>query len=134
MGAIGENRMETKLDNELKSAYEKLGKCFYEKNTDSNIKAEYQEAFEQIERLLEEKVNMEVKILARQGKRKCSNCSNILVLESKFCNMCGERLKEIPKDFISSSPASTVVSKCSGCGEVLDKDAIFCSNCGKKCD
>lgn len=134
MGAIGENRLETKLDNELRSAYEKLGKSFYEKNTNLDIKGAYPEEFEQIERLLEEKRNMEVKMLAKQGKRKCSNCSNILVLESKFCNMCGERLEEISIDLYQSSVSSVAIPKCSGCGEVLDKDAIFCSNCGKKCD
>lgn len=134
MSTFAENRIETKLEEELRNAYEKLGKCFYEKNTDANIKAEYQEEFEQIERLLEEKRTVEIKMLARQGKRKCTSCSNILILESRFCNMCGEKLEEIPEELLKDPVAVLPPSRCSSCGELLDEDAVFCSSCGKKCD
>lgn len=89
MGVIGDSRVESLMDNTLRTAYEQLGKLFYVKNANRDIEDEYREAFQNISKLYEEKSLLEVKMLAKQGKRKCDSCLKIVPLESKFCNMCG---------------------------------------------
>ena len=64
----------------LKSAYEQLGKVYYENNKSGNIEEVYKEAFARIDSLYEDKQRMENKMLAKMGKRKCEHCLYILTV------------------------------------------------------
>lgn len=132
MGAVGENRYEYNLDMNLKSAYEQLGKIYYENNKGGNVEEVYKEAFERINSLYEEKQKIEIKMLAKMGKRKCEHCLSIVTIESRFCNMCGGVLAELPNDLVEEKMAS-LPRTCMQCGAVLDEEAVFCATCGCKC-
>lgn len=68
----------------------------------------------------------EVKKLALQGLRKCEKCGNVLVLDSMFCNKCGEKLEPL------QVKADTAERHCPKCGSVVENDAAFCVSCGNK--
>ncbi len=132
MGVMGDSRVESNLDNALKIAYEQLGKLYYEKNVNGNVPEEYRAAFDKITRVHEEKSMLEVKMLAKQGKRKCDSCFKTIPLESKFCNMCGNKLEPMPEDILAA-PKVNVLRTCTKCGVRLDDEAVFCTNCGARC-
>lgn len=132
MGAMVNDRVSGKFDERLQVLYLKIGKAYYNKNRDAKITdEEIKELFDQVEQVNTEKRNLEIKYLAKQGKKKCMACEHIVTLESRFCNMCGEKFDEssmsVPED-----PAEPAQRKCQFCGEVLEADAVFCQNCGKK--
>lgn len=134
MGAIGDSRVENHLDNALKSAYEQLGKVFYERNIGEEVSEDYREAFDKVTRVLEEKNLMVVRMLARQGKRKCDACTKIVPVESLFCNMCGTRLEPLAEDILQPAPKAPVAKTCAKCGVRLEDGAAFCTNCGTRCE
>ncbi len=132
MGAIGDSRAESHLEKALKSAYEQLGKVYYEKNAGGIIDEEYRESFDKISKVLQEKNFMVIRMLARQGKRKCDSCTKIIPVESLFCNMCGTRLEPLADEVLQSP--KPVAKACSNCGTRLEDGAVFCTNCGTRCE
>ena len=132
MGAIGDSRVESHLDKALKSAYEQLGKTFYEKNVGGEVDEEYREPFDKISRVLQEKNLLVVRMLARQGKRKCDACAKIVPVESLFCNMCGTKLEPLAEEVLQ--PPKPVARACVKCGTRLEEGASFCTNCGTRCE
>lgn len=131
MSSMVETRITLKLDEQLKSIYEKIGEIFYEETDDNKVENTlYQELFAEIRKILDEKNLLEDKQLAMQGKKRCRLCQNVLPIESKFCNMCGDKLPEV--ETITVENAETNINKCLGCGNTLEADAIFCPNCGRK--
>lgn len=86
----------------------------------------YAENMKELKSLEQETVFLEKKKLAVQGLRKCEKCGNILVLDSVFCNKCGEKLGEL---FPAAEPVAKV---CAQCGAPYEADAAFCTNCGNK--
>lgn len=134
MGARVDSRVSGKFDERLNVLYLKIGRSYYNKNRNAKITdEEIKDLFDQVEQVNNEKRNLEIKYLAQQGKKKCQACDHIVTLESRFCNMCGEKFDEstmtIPED-----PVESTQRKCQFCGEVLEDDAVFCQNCGKKND
>ena len=65
-------------------------------------------------------------MLAVQGKRKCEKCGNVLVLESVFCNKCGEKLEPL---FAEEMAKQNI---CPQCGATHSEEAAFCTSCGYK--
>ena len=136
MGAMVNDRVSGKFEERLNVLYLKIGRLYYTKNYDGKITdEEMKDLFGQVEQVKTEKRNLEIKYLAQQGKKKCMACDHIVTLESRFCNMCGEKFDEksmsIPVDE-PEEPAQPVPRKCEFCGEELEADAVFCQNCGKK--
>ncbi len=134
MGARVDSRVSGKFEERLSVLYLKIGKAYYNKNYKLKIDdEEMQELFAQVEQINTEKKNLEIRYLAQQGKKKCQACEHIVTLESRFCNMCGEKFDEqsmvVPEEPEAEEPAQR---KCSTCGEVLENDAVFCQNCGTK--
>lgn len=132
MGAIGDSRVESHLDKALKSAYEQLGKIFYEQNTSGEVDEEYRELFDKIAKVLQEKNLLVVRMLARQGKRKCDACTKIVPVESLFCNMCGTKLEPLAEEVLQ--PSKPTVKSCIKCGTRIEDGAAFCTNCGTRCE
>lgn len=132
MAATVSDRVSGKFDEKLNALYLKIGREYYSKNRDSKIMdVQMRELFDQVEQVNTEKRNLEIKYLAQQGKKKCTACNHIVTLESRFCNMCGEKFDEstmtVPEDALEITQR-----KCEFCGELLEADAVFCQNCGKK--
>lgn len=132
MGAMVNDRVSGKFDERLNVLYLKIGRTYYNKNRNAKINdEEIKELFEQIEQVNTEKRNIEIKFLAQQGKKKCQACEHIVSLESRFCNMCGEKFDESTMVVPEDTP-EVPMKKCEFCGEPLEADAVFCQNCGKK--
>jgi RNA polymerase subunit RPABC4/transcription elongation factor Spt4 len=131
MGSLVEDRVNVKLEEEIKANFEQIGRKYYDEcKTNGVYDAAYKEFFARIEQLRNEKKNLEINKLAQQGKRRCENCQNVLPIESKFCNMCGQSLPEISSKVKDDNKLKERV--CVKCGAVLEQDAVFCSNCGTK--
>lgn len=105
----------------------KVGLKYVENNTAADatgtIYAEELSALETISREIE---STEVKKLALQGLRKCEKCGNVLVLDSAFCNKCGEKLEPLQTDSQPMTP------RCPKCGNSVENGAVFCTICGNK--
>lgn len=86
----------------------------------------YEEAFSQLKQIEEEITVLEKRKLAVQGLRKCEKCGNVLVLDSAFCNMCGEKLEAL---FVPTEQNPRI---CGKCGTPYDEDTLFCTACGNK--
>lgn len=127
MASIVEERVKAKYEEQLKQMYAQIGMTYYEDMKDKEVDASYIELFASIKKT---KAIYDEEVLLPQGKRRCTNCQSVVALESKFCNMCGERLPEVVpviKPEVIPNP-----NKCINCGTILEKDAMFCPNCGKK--
>ncbi len=67
---------------------------------------------------------LEKRKLALRGLRKCEKCGNILVLDSAFCNKCGEKFGPL---FAAENAAQHL---CPQCGASYADGAAFCTACG----
>lgn len=128
MGSLTEERVALKMEEQLKEAYQQIGKIFYEDMEEVDVVGDsYKEFFDTVRRI---RNLMDEENLTRQGKKRCPKCKNTVPLESKFCNMCGEKLQETTP-VVEEESAPRIV-KCVECGTILENDAVFCPNCGKK--
>lgn len=104
-----------------------IGKTFLENNTPEQLAGTpYLEPVSQIIALDKELDYQEKRKLAVKGLRKCEKCGNILVLDSAFCNKCGEKLAPL------FTAETTVQPVCPVCGSPYKEDAVFCTSCGNK--
>lgn len=105
----------------------RLGCKYAENNTAADAAGTIYEAeLNELEALALETDHTEVKKLALQGLRKCEKCGNVLVIDSVFCNKCGEKLEPLQ---IESQPS---VPHCPKCGNSVENGAAFCTVCGNK--
>ena len=86
----------------------------------------YAEELNELENICREMDNTEVRKLALQGLRKCEKCGNVLVVDSAFCNKCGEKLEPVQIEVQSK------VLHCSKCGNPVENGTLFCTTCGNK--
>lgn len=100
----------------------------YVENNDSKTAAGtvFEACMLELEKMADEAVNLEKRKLAVQGLRKCEKCGNILVLDSAFCNKCGEKLEEL---FAATEQNPNI---CTKCGAPHAEGAAFCTSCGNK--
>ncbi len=132
MGSMVDDRVALKLDEKLNELYRKIGKSYYEKNSEAEIAdEELKELVENVKQVFVDRKNLEIANLAKKGLKKCPSCENTVTIESRFCNMCGEKFDESSIEELKKM-AAPVQKKCVSCGEVLEKDAIFCHNCGTR--
>lgn len=105
----------------------RLGLKYAENNTAAGAADTiYAGELRELEAISQEKNAVEVKRLALQGLRKCEKCGNVLIIDSVFCNKCGEKLQPLQTD----QPPRAL--HCPQCGSPLKADAAFCSSCGHK--
>lgn len=74
MALITEERALSKIEENLKTEYEKIGKKYYEENKSDLRDISYQQYFEEIKKINEERNKLELQKLAMQGKKRCLNC------------------------------------------------------------
>lgn len=109
-----------------------VGEMFIANSTDL-AGTPYDEIVRAVRGTEREIVNLEKRKLAAQGLRRCEKCGNILVLDSAFCNKCGEKLGPLFEDHSSApAPAQVAQNICPKCGVVCDTGAMFCTSCGNK--
>lgn len=105
----------------------KLGLKYAENNSAADAADTiYAVELRELEAISKEKNAVEVKRLALQGLRKCEKCGNVLIVDSVFCNKCGDKLEPLQLD------PQPMAMHCPQCGSLLNADAAFCSTCGHK--
>ncbi|MCM1325327.1 MAG: zinc ribbon domain-containing protein [Bacteroidales bacterium] len=104
-----------------------IGQLYVDSNDANNAAGTiFEEPLKEVRRMEEEIDILEKRKLAVQGLRKCEKCGNILVLDSLFCNKCGERLEEL----FPTTELNPYI--CEKCGKPYDEGMIFCTGCGNK--
>lgn len=104
-----------------------IGQMFLTANTPESVKGTpYAELVNKVAAIDQESDYQEKRKLAIKGLRKCEKCGNILVLDSAFCNKCGEKLEPL---FTEQNKGQNV---CSQCGSPYAEGAVFCTSCGNK--
>lgn len=107
----------------------KVGLTFLAANTPESVEGSpYAEFVDSICDIDRETAFLEKRKLALKGLRKCEKCGNILVLDSAFCNKCGEKLETL---FLEENKAQNI---CPKCGAPYAEGAVFCTSCGNKLD
>ncbi|MCR4791111.1 MAG: zinc ribbon domain-containing protein [Lachnospiraceae bacterium] len=134
--AVNINKEE--LKKQLNEAYNELGQKFFKEVCQQPMSGRPRELprpslfTDQITRIksVKEKIDRIVATeLAAKGLKACPDCENEVVLESRFCNMCGYKFP-VKNDEKKMRP--TPVPRCKQCGANLEPDSIFCSACGKR--
>lgn len=104
-----------------------IGHAFLAANTPESVKGSpYEELVLSVASIDKETDYQEKRKLAIRGLRKCEKCGNILVLDSAFCNKCGEKLEPL---FAEETKTQHL---CPQCGLAYPEGATFCTSCGYK--
>lgn len=115
------------LEQQMEKKFAEIGRIYYENNKQTqNLDEKYMLLFGEIKNLSYE---ISVQEAAKMGKIVCRGCNNVLVAESKFCNMCGMKLLKEEDKIANVSPQ---IMKCKVCGTELEPHAKFCGKCGAK--
>lgn len=113
------------LEKQKEKVIYQIGLKYVENNTLKEVKdTPYEEDLNELESIEKDMEKTEKRKLAVQGLRKCEKCGNILVIDSAFCNKCGERLEELQAEVMGNI--------CPKCGAVYEEGAVFCVSCGNK--
>ncbi len=120
IAALNQQKLET---------YQQIGRAFAESNTPETVQGTpYEAMLGELLRIGRETDFYEKRKLAVQGLRRCEKCGNILVLDSGFCNKCGEKLEPL---FLPGEDGRKV---CGRCGTPCEAGAVFCTGCGNRLD
>lgn len=83
----------SETERKLQSAYTSLGKlCYKEQAGESADRDVYQEHYDTIRQLEEQKRVLEEELHDLDGARVCANCGHVASEEDIFCPKCGDRL------------------------------------------
>lgn len=107
-----------------------VGQQFLSTTSAAQVKGTpYEAMLTEYEQLAAQEAALEKRKLAAQGLRKCENCGNILVLDSMFCNMCGQKFEKYINEetLIQEQPGAPI---CPQCGSECVPGAVFCRSCG----
>lgn len=108
-----------------------IGQLFLKENTPEKVKGTpYEECVARVAAIDKEADYQEKRKLAIKGLRKCEKCGNVLVLDSAFCNKCGEKLEPLFAE--ENTAQNTVRNICPKCGATCVEGASFCTSCGNK--
>lgn len=104
-----------------------IGQIYTENNTVEAAKGTpFADDMMELQKIAQQTDFYEKRKLAVQGLRKCEKCGNILVLDSVFCNKCGEKLEPL------FQTEDTDKKVCGKCGAPYEEGAGFCVSCGNK--
>ena len=89
-----------------------------------------------VDKMYAEIEDMNKIVLYNKKLRKCDNCSEIIGIESVYCENCGQkqkliRLKKVEEKEEVKKEAE-VERVCPTCGCICDEGAKFCPKCGYK--
>lgn len=115
------------LESRRTEVYLNIGRTYAENTTVEDAKGTlFADNLAELQKIAQETEFYQKRKLAVQGLRKCEKCGNILVLDSAFCNKCGEKLEELFQADIAEKKV------CSKCGAPCEEGAAFCISCGNK--
>ncbi|MBD5459888.1 MAG: zinc ribbon domain-containing protein [Lachnospiraceae bacterium] len=125
------DRLIAELDQRRAGFVMQVGHMFLSANpVESLAGSPYEECAKAVAAIDRDRLFQEKRKLAIQGLRKCEKCGNILVLDSAFCNKCGEKLEPLFQQ--QTPPVNPQPRKCPQCGAPYEEGAMFCTTCGTK--
>ena len=88
---------------DINEGYLNLGKAYYEAHAEATEQTgEFAELVKGISDCFSKiEIEKQIKLIVR-GKRICFNCGALLTADSLFCNKCGHKLEELPKEVIKA--------------------------------
>jgi len=133
---------ETKIKMKVKESekdicerYIEIGKIAYSlyETGDESVKG-FSTECEKIDEINKEILEAEVMELQIKDLRKCDNCNQIINIEDKFCELCGDGQKPIKTNVVREDEPYTEPKNgnntCKSCGNVVSSKIMFCSKCG----
>lgn len=115
------------LERRRTEVYLNIGRIYADNTTVEEAKGTpFADNMAELQKIAQQTDFYEKRKLAVQGLRKCEKCGNILVLDSAFCNKCGEKLEPL------FQTEDTDEKVCSKCGAPYEEGAGFCVSCGNK--
>ncbi len=115
------------LERKKKEVIYRIGERYAACNTaEKTVGTPYEEDMMELQNIAQETENTEKRKLAVQGLRRCEKCGNILVIESVFCNKCGEKLEALQLETAGGK------NTCPNCGSAYEEGNAFCTTCGAK--
>ena len=126
-------------NDEIKELYLEIGKTVYDmyKNGE-DVGDVFLKECKKIEKTLKEITQIQKNILYNKGLRDCQNCNETIPLDSKFCEHCGEKQKEVKVKEENTKLEEKQIEEvkvdkvCPECGMIMDINSEFCKKCGHK--
>lgn len=110
----------------LSELYLELGKAYYEGHSDDH-QTEYEENLTAIRDAHTEITRCQQQSDEITARRRCPACGAELTEGSRFCNICGTKLPEVPGSAEEQNQGQRL---CPQCKAVLGPDDVFCTSCG----
>ncbi len=105
--------------------YNAIGRAYFDK-TKSNPEPEFNQLFSDLEAVLRQQEQMEIRRKFLNGIVVCTNCKTDNNVELSFCGNCGTRLPH------KMAPVEDGRIRCANCGNIMQPGQAFCGNCGTK--
>ncbi|MEG1705591.1 MAG: zinc ribbon domain-containing protein [Clostridia bacterium] len=125
-------------ENEIQEIYINMGKTVYDMyKSGEDVGKVFTKECKNIDKSYNEIEDMNKKVLYNKNLRKCSNCFEIIDLDSVYCENCGEKqksfkIKEDKKEEKVDGKEEKVERVCPTCGYISEQNAKFCLKCGYK--
>lgn len=103
----------------LNERFAGMGRYYFDNFKANGSIGELNKMSEEIIQILETIDQLEVKVNAMKGRRKCDVCGEYIEETNTFCPKCGGK-------------QSVVIYKCINCKSILDANTRFCPKCGAK--
>lgn len=125
-----------KLNNQIKANERMIKKLMYQVGllcfeNHGKESSEYDELFQEINRLKNENRQIQDEILDMTAEKICPQCGFGNDVDVNFCVRCGTSLRNA--GLTTQASSITMDGKiCTNCGGVNEKEAMFCVECGTK--
>lgn len=132
-------------ERELTPLYTELGKLCYRKCTEApeQLDSDYEQLYRDISEHIRKKEEFQKKLYQLKGYKPCCECGEQIQADAVFCNHCGAKQKEEPKEESLSeeqqkekaeaAPAAAAAAaegNCPVCGTHYDAGQKSCTMCG----
>lgn len=109
--------------------YANIGRTVYEMYQQGEDVGEvFTKESEEIDKLRNEILEMNRKILANKGLKECDECGKVIDLNSNFCQHCGK--EQVKVEIVEEKEEEKKQKVCSNCNTVCEENAQYCPNCG----
>ena len=132
------------VEGQINKLYTKLGEAYFNKFADEpdvELKGDV-DAIKELKQKIDELNDhlYDVKA-AKDGRKRCEHCGELIPADAKFCTKCGQEVKEVADPEAEGEEGeaaqiaeSTDVKECPECHAIIKDNADVCPACGAKLD